>query len=457
MRYLYLLFFIFLSLHSSFAFSQDGTSEAVCPGGNVISSRICSTSAGTVCKSNAFISEVPNKACTNGTFGYCWSNCGCRDGKTLQGGFCKCPVGTQWHLLPGYGSSAGVCQPISCPEGQSPSLSEGPNGFTSVCQDNPDDGGDDECEPPQVSYAGLCRDAEDSPPDCGDTYTTAVFVDGRYVCSNDESCGDGSTPTIYTNEQGSWKVCGSGDDGNSSEPSGGSSSPTTSTPNTASSAPSTGGGDDGGTGTGSRGGSGSGDGSGNGSGSAASSSSPSGGSGSASSGIGNGGEADASKCENGEPYCDGDPIQCAILVQLWINNCAGYDDVETNNPEDDNEAIQNNFDALISSAEPSVNAEGVLDAMTPGGGNGNGSGSGSGSGTGSGGGNGDGLDLSGLGDAAGSGSGGSCPPDRSIRLGLGTFNVSYQFLCDFAAQISSLVILIFSYIGSIIVYRSLNW
>ncbi len=95
--------------------------------------------------------------------------------------------------------------------------------------------------------------------------------------------------------------------------------------------------------------------------------------------------------------------------------------------------------------------------MTPGGGNGNGSGSGSGSGTGSGGGNGDGLDLSGLGDAAGSGSGGSCPPDRSIRLGLGTFNVSYQFLCDFAAQISSLVILIFSYIGSIIVYRSLNW
>ncbi len=457
MRYLYLLFFIFLSLHSYLVFAQ-AESPASCQ--SFSGTQWCTASTTRSCSSP--YQPVKVNACAqggnSGNLMQCASNCQCRDGKSLIDGVCKCPAGTTWKPLPAQGQVAGVCEPISCPQGQAPALSSGPDGNQSICQDIPDEGsGGDECEPPQVSYAGLCRDAEDSPPDCGDTYTTAVFVDGRYVCSNDESCGDGSTPTIYTNEQGSWKVCGSGDDGNSSEPSGGSSSPTTSTPNTASSAPSTGGGDDGGTGTGSGGGSGSGDGSGNGSGSAASSSSPSGGSGSASSGIGNGGEADASKCENGEPYCDGDPIQCAILVQLWINNCAGYDDVETNNPDDDNEAIQSNFDALISSAEPSVNAEGVLDAMTPGGGNGNGSGSGSGSGTGSGGGNGDGLDLSGLGDAAGSGSGGSCPPDRSIRLGLGTFNVSYQFLCDFAAQISSLVILIFSYIGSIIVYRSLNW
>ncbi|OZY86761.1 hypothetical protein CBP51_07050 [Cellvibrio mixtus] len=358
--------------------------------------------------------------------------------------------------MPASGANAGSCVPDSCPEGKIPNTISGPNGFETSCIDDPDGDGGDECLPPLVEYAGLCRDAEDQPQDCGDTYTTAVFVNGRYVCTNDESCGDGSTPTFYSNAQGTWKVCGG--DGNSSEPSGGSSAPAgSSSPNTASSTPSTGGGDDGGSGTGSGGGSGSGDGSGNGSGSAASSSSPSGGSGSASSGIGNGGEADASKCENGEPHCDGDPIQCAILIQLWINNCAGYDDVETNNPDDDNEAIQSNFDALISSAEPSVNAEGVLNAMTPGGGNGNGSGSGSGSGTGSGGGNGDGLDLSGLDDAANSGGGGSCPPDRSISLGAGNFNISYQFFCDFASQVSSLVILIFSYIGVMIVYRSLNW
>lgn len=426
MRYLYLLFFIFLSLHSYFVFAQDAPLP-VCK--NTVSYG-CSTSPSAVgfnanaCYTGSYI---------NPSFRVVDAKCGSYPGKNTFCDYnCSCPEGFTLNV---------TISPVT-----------GQNQTTCVPDEPPED--PDECLPPKVEYAGLCRDAEDSPLDCGDTYTTAVFVDGKYVCSNDESCGDGSTPTIYTNAQGSWKVCGGGgDDGNSSEPSGGSSSPTGSTPNTASSTPSTGGGDDGGTGTGSGGGSGSGDGSGNGSGSAASSSSPSGGSGSASSGIGNGGEADASKCENGEPYCDGDPIQCAILVQLWINNCAGYDDVETNNPDDDNEAIQSNFDALMSSAEPSVNAEGVLDAMTPGGGNGNGSGSGSGSGTGSG----DGLDLSGLGDAAGSGSGGSCPPDRSIRLGLGTFNVSYQFLCDFAAQISNLVILIFSYIGSMIVYRSLNW
>lgn len=453
MRYFYLLFFIFLSLYSAFSYSQNSfTFPASCAENFSMAS--CFNWSGAFPETK----EYYNNQCTQsgtvpGGLSFVGSSCTATNRVDITcNRDCTCPD----HEF--ITQSGNQCT-LTCPTGQNPNtvINNGTPSYSCV-DDDPTETPPDECVPPQVNYAGLCRDAEDSPPDCGDTYTTAVFVDGRYVCSNDESCGDGSTPTIYTNEQGSWKVCGSGgDDGNSSEPSGGSSSPTGSTPNTASSTPSTGGGDDGGTGTGSGGGSGSGDGSGNGSGSAASSSSPSGGSGSASSGIGNGGEADASKCENGEPYCDGDPIQCAILVQLWINNCAGYDDVETNNPEDDNEAIQSNFDALISSAEPSVNAEGVLDAMTPGGGNGNGSGSGSGSGTGSGGGNGDGLDLSGLGDAAGSGSGGSCPPDRSIRLGLGTFNVSYQFLCDFAAQISSLVILIFSYIGSIIVYRSLNW
>lgn len=438
MRYLLTGFFIFLSLHSYFVFGQDAPlpqctglvgSPNACgfnpsQGGSILSQRIATCV-------NAGNKLVSDGVCAENTAGRGSPKYNCYT-------TCQCPPPSSVYIDPV--TKAMSCEPPP-PDEQCPDGSIKPAG------------GECPCVAPQVEYAGFCRDAEDSPPDCGDTYTTAVFVDGRYVCSNDESCGDGSTPTIFTNAQGSWKVCGSGDDGNSSEPSGGSSSPAASSPNTNSSAPSTGGDDDNGSGTGSGGGSGTGDGSGNGSGSAASSSSPSGGSGSASSGIGNGGEADASKCENGEPHCDGDPIQCAILVQLWINNCTGYDDVETNNPDDDNDAIQSNFDALMSSAEPSVNAEGILDAMTPNGGNGNGTGSGSGSGTGSGG----GLDLSGLGDAAGSGGGGSCPPDRSIGLGLGNFNISYQFLCDFAAQISGLVILIFSYIGSIIIYRSLNW
>jgi hypothetical protein len=429
MRYLSLLSFVFLSLCSGVVFAEESPAP------------ICKTFLMQACDNSTPTQPVDfggwDRACASApNFGVVvqTNNLSCPKKRGCTADICECPSGFRYNVVVSNGISSGSCVP-----------------------DVPDPTGPgDECLPPQVEYAGLCRDAEDQPQDCGDTYTTAVFVNGRYVCTNDESCGDGSTPTFYSNAQGTWKVCGG--DGNSSEPSGGSSAPAgSSSPNTASSTPSTGGGDDGGSGTGSGGGSGSGDGSGNGSGSAASSSSPSGGSGSASSGIGNGGEADASKCENGEPHCDGDPIQCAILIQLWINNCAGYDDVETNNPDDDNEAIQSNFDALISSAEPSVNAEGVLNAMTPGGGNGNGSGSGSGPGTGSGGGNGDGLDLSGLDDAANSGGGGSCPPDRSIRLGLGTFNVSYEFLCDFASQISGLVILIFSYIGAMIVYRSLNW
>ncbi len=193
----------------------------------------------------------------------CASNCQCRDGKSLIDGVCKCPAGTNWKPLPAQGQVAGVCEPISCPQGQAPALSSGPDGNKSICQDIPDEGGGgDECEPPQVSYAGLCRDAEDSPPDCGDTYTTAVFVDGKYVCSNDENCGDGSSPTIHTTPSGSWKVCGDpGDDPDPEDPS--SSSPSSAP----SSTPSNGGDSSSGSGSGSGGGSGDGSGSDNGSGS----------------------------------------------------------------------------------------------------------------------------------------------------------------------------------------------
>lgn len=355
---------------------------------------------------------------------------------------CTCPEGSTWYT--GYDQQGNP---------------------TSGCSPNTDGSGGegDQCVSPQVMYEGFCRDGVGSPGDCGSTYTTAVKVGDLYACSNN-GCSAGQNQSVFTNPSGSWNVCGDGDgDGEGSASSGSNTSTggdsSTGTNSSGPSSTGSGGDSSSGSGPGTGGGSGDGSGTGTGNGSGASSSSPTNpGSGSASSGIGLGGEADASNCENGEPHCDGDPIQCAILVQLWINACAGYDQEQTNNPDDDNDAIEASFVSLISSAEPSVNAEGVLTAMTPGGGNGNGTGSGSGPGTGSGnGGGGSGIDLSGLDGAANSGAGGTCPPDRSISLGAGNFNVSYQFFCDFASQVSGLVILIFSYIGGMIVYRSLNW
>ncbi len=379
------------------------------------------------------------------------------------------PTNTKYFRTYGPGPDAGSypttyfsCDSqCTCPEGSSWYTGVDTSGNpTSGC--SPDDGGDtgeNQCDGSgQVFYEGFCRDAVASPSDCGSTYTTAINVGGSYVCSNN-GCASGQTQSVYTSPAGSWNVCGGEGDGSGNASSGANTSGSNTSTGSNTSAPSSTGSNtsgDSNTSSGSGSGNGTGAGTGDGSGST-SSSSTNPGSGSTSSGIGNGGEADAANCDNGEPHCDGDPIQCAILVQLWINNCAGYDQVQTNNPDNDNEAIESSFVALISSAEPSVNAEGVLTAMTPGGGAGNGSGSGSGSGTGSGNGGGSGLDLSGLDGAAGSGAGGSCPPDRAISLEAGNFNISFQFFCDFASQISGLVVLIFSYIGGMIVYRSLNW
>ncbi|WP_331345990.1 virulence factor TspB C-terminal domain-related protein [Cellvibrio sp. UBA7661] len=421
MRFLYVLFFLVFSLHSNFVFAQ----------------------------------AVPN--CTNPY------NLGCLDAQTVgpNTSWCQAQAPDKFLLDKGQmGCPANhkyyacvVMSNCSCPAGQKFNVTEVLGVKKGECI--PDEPAQpEECLPPKVDFAGLCRDVEEKPEDCGSTYTTAVAAGSGYVCTNDENCGDGTSSTILTTPAGSWKVCGTPDSTPSS--SGSNSSPPSSSGSNTSTPSSTGSGSDSSSG-GSGSGNGSGDGDGNGSGNNSSTPSDTG-SGDGDEGIGNG-TAAAANCNDNEPECDGDPIQCAMLVQLWINNCAGFDEVELNNPSDDNEAIRDNFDALMSSAEPSVNQEGVLDVMTPGGGAGNGSGSGSGSGTGSGNGSGsgNGLDLSGLDGAANSGGGGSCPADRAISLGAGNFDISYQFFCDFAAQVSGLVILIFSYIGAMIVYRSLQW
>lgn len=426
-----LICMLFLTVYSCQLFSQD----APAPMCNALRAQACG---------NAQPPDVMDwsgwdNACSNGFppgIVVHTNNLGCSDPRGCSVDPCQCPEGYKFNVVVKNGIRSGSC-----------------------IEDEPTPS---ECQPPQVYYEGFCRDAVASPSDCGSTYTTAINVGGSYVCSNN-GCAAGETQSVFTSPNGSWNVCGGEGDGSGNASSGANTSGSNTSTGSNTSAPSSNGSNtsnDSNTssGSGSGSGSGNGTGTGNGDGSGSTSSSPTNpGSGSTSSGIGNGGEADAANCENGEPHCEGDPIQCAILVQLWINNCAGYDQVQTNNPENDNEAIESNFVALISSAEPSVNAEGVLTAMTPGGGAGNGTGSGSGSGTGSGNGGGSGVDLSGLDGAAGSGAGGTCPPDRSISLGAGNFNISFQFFCDFASQISGLVILIFSYIGGMIVYRSLNW
>lgn len=429
MRYviLFLLFF------SSLSFAQTPPPQPTCTGeqlfNNLLKSKIAQVTNNCLANPNtkSFFQITHDPGVGDVVSAKCKSNC-------------TCPAGSTWYQgVNDVGTSTSGCSPDS----------EG--------------GAGDDCDAGEVYYEGFCRDAVASPGDCGSTYNTAIAIGSLYACANASGCSDGSTATVFTNASGSWNVCGAGDSGSPSSSGSNTSAGTNTSSGTNTSAGTNtssgngGSGDGSGNGSGDGGGSGSGNGSGSGdgNGSGSTSSSPTNpGSGSASSGIGNGGSADAANCENGEPLCDGDPVQCAILVQLWINNCAGYDQLETNNPDNDNEAIQDNFDALISSAEPSVNAEGVLTAMTEGSGNGTGNGSGSGSGNGGGG---NGPDISGLDNAANSGAGGDCPADRQITLGAGTFNISFQFFCDFASQVSGLVILIFSYIGVMIVYRSLNW
>ena len=220
----FLLFFFFLFIHSHIAFSQEPP-QPIC--GAVVSLGFCDV--GFACQSRQ------NSCVGNNNTGYftLGEQSGNQRYYECQNN-CVCPEGSTWYTnsdLEGNATS-----------GCSPNGDGGPN--------TPDD-----CDPPQVEFAGLCRMPESSPEDCGSTYSTANSVQGGYVCSNDENCGDGSSPTIYTTANGSWKVCGSPDETPSS--SGSNSSPPSSSPST---------GGDSSTGSGNGSGSGSGDGSGNGNG-----------------------------------------------------------------------------------------------------------------------------------------------------------------------------------------------
>ena len=350
-----------------------------------------------------------------------------------------------------------------CPEGtHSNTIITGSGTEQNSCIDD-DPPQPDECNAPQVMYEGFCRDPEDSPDDCGSTYSTAIAVGGGFICGNG-GCSAGQNASVYTTANGSWNVCGDNTPPSSSIPPTSSPSNGSAPSNTSAGSNTSSGSGDGSNDNGS--GSGSGSGSGNGTGTGVGDGSGSGNTSAASSSVGSGsgtgeqgdgdGSATAADCST-NPACDGDPVQCAILTQLWLNNCKGFDDTNTNNPVNDNQQIQANFEAVVNSPSPTTDANGQLTALGS-------SGSSGGDGSGNGDGNCDGdtcsgsaFDFSGLDGAAASGAGGTCPSDRSITLALGTYNISYQPLCDFAGQISGLVILIFSYLGSVIIYRAIEW
>ncbi len=178
--------------------------------------------------------------------------------------------------------------------------------------------------------------------------------------------------------------------------------------------------------------------------SGSSSSSGSGSGSSASTGTGSGssasaGNATASNCNN-EPVCTGgDPIQCAFLKQMWINNCDGIDkkiDIDANT---DNANIQSEFNDLIDNNQTALNSDGTIAGSTGE------------------------IDVSqyadmvaNLNNAANQTSSGSCPAPRVINISLGSFEVSYDPLCQLAEGISYFVLLFFSLSGSLIIYRTVE-
>ena len=313
-----------------------------------------------------------------------------------------------------------------CPAGEHTNVLITGSGEVVQCID--DEPTPEQCGPNETYYEGACRDTVSSPSECGENYATAISTPDGFVCSSNGDCPSNYSASIYTNANGSWNVCDPISDSSSSD-SNSSAASSVATSQDSSSGTSDGGG------------------SGSSSGATNSSASSSVGSGQGDTGDGLG-DASAADC-NSDPQCDGDPVQCAILVQLWINNCQGYSQNSSIDPEADLAAMGDQFSSLIGQSSNLVAGNGVLNALA-GQGNGNGSG---GSGDGDGSGNGYGLDeLDSIASQSGSG---TCPQDRQINLRLGNFAISYQPICDLASQLSSLVLLIYGYVSMLIVYRAI--
>jgi hypothetical protein len=230
MRYLSLLFFIFLSLHSYFVFAQpmpicapQSLKFANCalPSDRQYIVNACNTYSPSYVVADSALGSCSGE---QKRFG-CYTSCSCQDGAVINSsGVCACPAGTSWIAMPAAGANAGSCAPDSCPTGQKLNTIFGSNGYETSCID--DNGGTgEECPSGRDPLTGQC--------------------------SNDDLC-----PSGYPKVNGQCPVCleGQNEDGTCATPS---SEPSSSTPN--SSSPDTGS-------SGSAGSSGGGDGDGDGSG-----------------------------------------------------------------------------------------------------------------------------------------------------------------------------------------------
>lgn len=137
-----------------------------------------------------------------------------------------------------------------------------------------------------------------------------------------------------------------------------------------------------------------------------------------------------------EPVCSGDPVGCSIALQNWKLRCDQLG--EPVDADSDVAEYDSNFESEFGeSNQASVDSEGALSHLaevsnvvdfTS-------------------------VDMSVLNiDSTGRSS--QCPAPRAISLSVGNYEMSYQPLCDLAEALSSLVVLIFSYISIRLIWRS---
>lgn len=149
--------------------------------------------------------------------------------------------------------------------------------------------------------------------------------------------------------------------------------------------------------------------------------------------------ATANNC-SAQPTCTGgDPIQCAILRQSWLNFCDGAENETDINADSDNSNIQTEFDRLVNDNQTDLNQDGTISGVQGE------------------------VDFSqyadmvgNLNNAAGQASSGNCPAPRALQMSFGSYELSYQPMCELAEGMSYFVLLFFSITGALIIYRTVE-
>lgn len=319
------------------------------------------------------------------------------DGKCISNSNPSCPENTvpvEGVLIDGYP----ICTPdLECPDGHSAGIVDG----VVACYD-----ADNAQNCPEGGFWGSVnggegcwfRDNANCPN--GGFWGTFEGVTGCYGVSNSSSSAQTSSAQTSSGQTSSGN--NSGGDGSGT------------------------GGDGSGTGTG-----GDGDGSGSGSGSSGSNSSNS------------SGEASPSNGCSAPPTCVGDAIYCAMLQQIYQGQCGGTESVPDFDPEAAYNAYQSEFESVTNESKNNhlVNEDGTLKQLDP-----------------------ETIDITEddrigfyrLEQAANASGGGSCPAPRTLNIALGSFEISYEFFCSLAEQISPFVLFLFGFISSKIIYRALS-